>query len=100
MKSNNKKKMPKELSAGNGTKPHVRRRAVKLKPIEKVAQILCGSIDRFSDGSQSWVLIEDKNWSINICFNDKGDKFEHITVGQKIYQVVDEKVIARIGAGS
>ena len=90
----------KERQAGNGTKPHVRRRAAKLKPIEKVAQILGGSVGRFSDGSQSWVLIEDKNWSINICFNGKGDKFEHITFAQKIYQVVDEKVIARIGAGS
>lgn len=89
----------KERQAGNGTKPPVRCRAARLKPIEKVAQILGGSIDRFSDGSQSWVLIEDKHWSISICFNDKGDKFEHITVGQKIYQVVDEKVIARIGAG-
>lgn len=100
MKKKLVQKMPKAGQAGNGTKPPVRRRAAKLKPIEKVAQILGGSIDSFSDGSQSWVLIEDKNWSINICFNDKGDKFEHITVGRKIYQVVDEKVIARIGAGS
>lgn len=100
MKKNKIQKMPKEPSVGNGTKPPVRRRAAKLKPIEKVAQILGGSIDSFSDGSQSWVLIEDKNWSINICFNDKGDRFEHITFAQKIYQVVDEKVIARIGAGS
>lgn len=97
MKSNNKKKSSKVPSAENGTKPYVGRSTVKLKPIEKVAQILGGSVDKFSDGSQSWVLIEDKDWSINICFDDKGDKFEHITIAKKIYQVVDEKVIARIG---
>lgn len=69
----------------------------RLKNIEKVAQALCGTIGRFSDDSGSWVLIEDKDWAINICFDGKGNKFEHITVAKKIYQVVDETVIARVG---
>lgn len=71
----------------------------RLKNIEKVAQALGGTIDRFHDGSQSWFLVEDKEWSICICFNDKGDKLEHITVAKKIYQVVDEKVIAKVSGG-
>ncbi len=68
----------------------------RLKNIEKVAQGLGGLINRFSDDSASWVLIEDKDFSICICFDGKGDKFTHITVAQKVYQVVDEKVIAKI----
>ena len=68
----------------------------RLKNIEKVAQAIGGTIDSFSDNSASWVLIEDKDFSICICFDGKGDKFTHISVGQKIYQVVDEKLIAKV----
>jgi len=68
----------------------------RLKNIEKVAQGIGGVINRFSDDSASWVLIEDKDFSICITFDGKGDKFRHITIAQKIYQVVDEKVIARV----
>ena len=68
----------------------------RLKNIEKVAQGIGGVINRFSDDSASWVFIEDKDFSICICFDGKGDKFTHVTVAQKIYQVVDEKVIAKI----
>lgn len=68
----------------------------RLKNIQKVAQALNGTIGKFSDGSQSWVLIQDKDYTINICFDGKGDKFECITVAKKIYQVVDEEVIAEI----
>ena len=68
----------------------------RLKNIEKVAQGLGGVINRFSDDSAFWLLIEDKYFSICICFDGKGDKFTHVTVAQKIYQVVDEKVIAKI----
>ena len=68
----------------------------RLKNIEKVAQGIGGAINRFSDDSASWVFIEDKDFSICITFDGKGDKFRHITIAQKIYQVVDEKVIARV----
>ena len=37
MKSNNKKKMPKVPSAGNGTKPHVRRRVKPKESAEEIA---------------------------------------------------------------
>lgn len=42
MKSNNKKKMPEAGQAGNGTKPPVRRRAVRLSNVEKVAAAIGG----------------------------------------------------------
>lgn len=52
--------------------------------------------DKFLDGSASWVEFETETHSINICFDGKGNKFTDIIVAEKIYQVVDEKVIARI----
>ena len=70
--------------------------AKKLKNIEKVAKALGGTIDGFTDGSCSWVLIEDSKHSINICFDGKGDVFTHISVAEKIFQVVDERLIARV----
>ena len=70
--------------------------AAKLKNIEKVANILGGTIDSFSDNSASWVLLKNQNHTICICFDGKGDKFTHITVGENVWQIVDEKVIARI----
>ena len=68
----------------------------RLKNIEKVAQGIGGDINRISDDSASSVFIEDQDFSICITFDWKGDKFRHITIAQKIYQVVDEKVIARV----
>lgn len=68
----------------------------KLKNIQKVAQGLGGTIGSFSDGSLSWVLIENDEHTINICFDGKGDKFEKITVAKKIYEVVSEDVIVEM----
>lgn len=70
----------------------------KLKNIEKVAKILRGVPDRFSDGSQSWILLEDEHHSINILFDGKGNKFEGIQVAKKVYAIVDEPIIAEIKA--
>lgn len=68
----------------------------RLKNIQKVAAALGLEWDKHSDDSASWILLEDKNFSINICFDGKGEKFESIQVAKKIYQVVDEKIIAKI----
>ena len=68
----------------------------RLKNIEKVAAALGGKMDRFSDNSQSWVALEDENHTICICFDGKGEKFEHISVGKKIYAIVDETLIAKV----
>lgn len=68
----------------------------KLKNIEKVAKILGGTIDRFSDNSQSWMLIENDKLSITMCFDGKGEKFEFISIAEKVYKQVDEKLIGRI----
>lgn len=68
----------------------------RIKNIEKVAKALGCEWDKFSDNSASWVLFEDKNFTVNIMFDGKGDKFTGISVAQKIYQVVDEKLIVKI----
>jgi hypothetical protein len=68
----------------------------RLRNIEKVANALGCEFETFSDKSASWVNFEDKNFTVNINFDGKGEKFTGITIAQKIYQVVDEKVIAKI----
>jgi hypothetical protein len=68
----------------------------KLKNIEVVAQILGCSWDKFSDESSSWIVFEDKDHVINISFDGDGKKFTGISIARKIYQVVDEKIIAKI----
>lgn len=72
----------------------------RLKNVEKVAQGLGREVGRFSDNSASWVHIEDKDWSICITFDGKGEKLSHIVVARKIYQVVEEKTIAKIIASN
>lgn len=68
----------------------------KLKNIEKVANILGGEIESFSDGSARWINIENKEHSIIISFDGKGDKFTDITIYKKIYGVVEEIEVLRI----
>ena len=96
MKKNNIQKMPKAGQAGNGTKPHVRHRAVRLKNVEKVAAAIGATVGRFSDDSASWAVLEDAKFTICITFDGKGEKFQHIVVAEKIYQVVDEKTLAKV----
>lgn len=68
----------------------------KLTNVQKVALAMDCTFNMFSDGSASWIEFETETHSINICFDGKGDKFTEIIVAEKIYAVVDEKVIARI----
>lgn len=68
----------------------------KLTNVEKTALAMDCTFNRFSDGSASWVEFETKTHTVNIMFDGKGDKFTDIIIAEKIYQVVDEKVIARI----
>ena len=64
--------------------------------IEKVAKILNKQVDNFSDKSGQWICFENKDFVITISFDGKGQEFRDITVAQKIYQVVDEKVITTL----
>jgi hypothetical protein len=68
----------------------------RVSNLEKVAQATGGAIDRFSDGSSSWVTIQDNRFVITIDFDGKGNVFTGVTVAQKIWQVVDEKIIAEV----
>lgn len=68
----------------------------KLKNIEKVANILGGEVESFNDNSASWINIENKEHSIIISFDGKGDKFTDITIYKKIYGVVEEIEVLRI----
>ena len=68
----------------------------RLKNVEKLAQIIGGNADQFSDGSGTWVSLEDENFEICFSFDGKGNKFEGVRVSKKIYQVVDQKTIALI----
>jgi hypothetical protein len=66
------------------------------KPIEKLHEVIGGTMDRFSDNSASWVAIENKHFEICFVFDGGGKKLESIKVSKKIYQVVDQKIIAQI----
>lgn len=68
----------------------------KLKNIEKVASIIGGKIESFSDNSSSWIIIENKDHSVIISFDGKGNKFTDITMYKKIYGVVEEVELLRI----
>jgi hypothetical protein len=68
--------------------------------IEKVAEGLGLEVERCSDGSGTWVLLEDDHHCICIEFCGKGQEFTGIVVCKKIYQVVDEKRIAKVGPRS
>lgn len=64
--------------------------------VVKVAKAIGGAVDKFSDNSLSWVNLESDKFRINICFDGNGEKFDHITIAEKIYAVVDEKIVATI----
>jgi hypothetical protein len=69
----------------------------RLRNVDKVAEILGGTVGSLSDNSLTWVNIENKKFSMNIEFDGTGKEFEKITISEKVYAVVDEKVIATIG---
>lgn len=73
--------------------------ARRLKNIEKVAQGMGLKVDSLSDGSGTFIVLEDRNFTINICFDGKGDKFESLEIAKKIYEVVDEELILTVKPG-
>ncbi len=64
--------------------------------VQKVADAIGGIVEGFSDKSLTWIHLEDDKHVVNIEFDGKGNKFIGITVHKKIYQVVDEELIAEI----
>ena len=68
----------------------------KKTNIQKVHKILGGDMDKFSDNSSSWVSLEDHDTEICISFTGDGKTFTDISVSKKIWDVVDEPIIARI----
>jgi hypothetical protein len=63
--------------------------------LQKVAEGLGAEIGRASDNSAAWVSLENSKYSICIGFDPQGNDLIDITVCEKIYQVVDEKTIAK-----
>lgn len=66
----------------------------KKKNIQKVAEGLNAEYEFMSDGSGSFISIENKTHSLCISFDGKGEVFTDISIAKKIYEVVDEKIIA------
>lgn len=67
----------------------------RLTNAQKIATIIGGVVEKFSDGSGSWIALENDNYTICISFDFKGSNFQQISVARKIYQVVDEKIITK-----
>lgn len=68
----------------------------RIKNVDKVAIALDCESDTLDDNSCSYVIIEDKDWTVNLLFDGKGQRFTGITIAKKIYQVVSEDVIINI----
>jgi hypothetical protein len=67
------------------------------KPIEKLAEIVNGKIDSFSDGSASWVRLDTREVGVDFIFDSKGEVLEKILVSEKKYhEVVQENIKHRI----
>ena len=66
------------------------------KAIEKLHEAIGGNRGSFSDGSGSWVAIEDEHFEICFSFDGSGKKYNGVRVCKKIYQVVDQETIAQI----
>ena len=73
-----------------------KKKETKKRNIDVVSEILGGQPNSFNDGSGTWILFENDKHSIHMCFDGKGDKFEGIMISEKIYKVVEEKVIVSI----
>lgn len=70
----------------------------RKKNIDKLHEAIGGEKDWFGDMSASWVRIENDKFSIDFVFDAKGEKLEDVKIAQKIWQVVDEKVIITINS--
>jgi hypothetical protein len=67
----------------------------KKTNIQKVAEALGVDAERASDSSAAWVSLENDKYIICIAFEPDGNDLIDITVSEKVYQVVDEKMIAK-----
>ena len=68
----------------------------KLKNIEQVANALGLPWSAFEDGSGCWIEIENDKLCASLTFCNKGEKFEGIKISAKIWDVVDQPIIAEI----
>lgn len=66
------------------------------KAIDKLHEVVGGNKDTFSDGSASWVAVENENFEVCFTFDGSGKKLTDIKISQKIWQVVDQKMITTI----
>lgn len=68
----------------------------KKTNVQKIAEILNAEYDFLSDGSGSYVSIENKTHVVCISFDGKGEILTDISIAKKIYKVVNEEIIAQI----
>lgn len=66
------------------------------KAIDKLHEVIGGNKDRFSDGSASWVVVENDQFELCFTFDGNGKKLDDIKISKKIWQVVDQKIITTI----
>ncbi len=89
-RSPNKDAMMKILMAGT------KEPGEKHTNVQKVAEALGVDAGRASDKSASWVVVENDEHSICISFTGDGEEFDSISVCEKVYQVVEEKVVVKV----
>lgn len=65
-----------------------------MKTINKLQNILGGKIDKFDDNSSMWLCVENKDFSLEITFDGKGQKVENIGVfkNKKKVEIVPELI--------
>jgi hypothetical protein len=68
----------------------------KKRNIDIVSDIIGGEVCSFNDGSCTWIHFENEKYGIEITFDGKGNKFTEIMVSEKIYGIIDEKIIMRV----
>jgi hypothetical protein len=68
----------------------------RLRNVDKVAELLGGTVHSYSDNSLTWVSIDNDKFRVEIEFDSTGKDFEGVVISEKIYAVVNEKVVARL----
>ena len=66
------------------------------KAIEKLHDVVGGNLGYLSDGSGSFVAIENRDFEICFSFDGKGKTYEGCSIAKKIWQVVDQEMISKI----
>ena len=66
--------------------------------VELLAEILGIESDRFGEKfgekSESWATIMNKDFAITFVFDGDGQKFEKLLLSERVWDVVDEKLIS------